>query len=123
MKLRGEEPEGLPPENANLDAPGVLNVMAVRARVVKICESLPEVVVTPAGDRNLAFGVRMRKFAYFLDDHHRDGMLAINCKTEMGMNTTLISCDPVHFHAGTPRPPRLDRASRRSSRRGLGRGS
>jgi hypothetical protein len=65
------------------------------ARVVTVCEALPEVVVRPG--QHHAFLVRGKKFAYFLVDHHGDGRVAIQCKAEKGLNATLAEGDAERF--------------------------
>jgi hypothetical protein len=64
-------------------------------QLTEICDSLPE--VDASGDQHVAFTVRKKNFAYFLDDHHGDGRLALNCKAAPGRNTTLADEDPARF--------------------------
>jgi hypothetical protein len=52
-----------------------------RRQVVSLVESLPDASAVPAGDRHLSLQVRGKRFGYFLDDHHGDGRVALNCKT------------------------------------------
>ena len=66
-----------------------------RARLIEICHSLPE--VTSGGDQHVGFEVRGRRFAWFLDDHHGDGRVALNCKVPSGENRALVDADPEHF--------------------------
>jgi len=70
---------------------------ARRRRLVKICESFPEVLVEPCGDGQLAFRIRKRIFAYYLFDHHGDGMIAFTCKSSLNEQRRLISEDPESF--------------------------
>jgi predicted DNA-binding protein (MmcQ/YjbR family) len=44
------------------------------------------------------FYVRKKTFAYYLDDHHGDGIVGINCKVLPGDNTALIAADPKRFY-------------------------
>jgi hypothetical protein len=75
------------------------SVLARRRRhVVSFVESLPEASAIPAGDRHLSLEVRGRRFGYFLDDHHGDGRVALNCKTAPGVNQTLADAAPERFH-------------------------
>ena len=67
-----------------------------RDRLRKICESLPEVDCT--GDHHLTFQVRKKKFAYYLNDHHGDGIVALSCKLPRGENETLVDFDPERFY-------------------------
>jgi predicted DNA-binding protein (MmcQ/YjbR family) len=66
-----------------------------RARLLEICLGLPEVTVS--GDRQVAFEVGKRRFAYYLDDHHGDGRLALNCKVPPGDMEALVALDPRRF--------------------------
>ena len=68
-----------------------------RKRLVKICESLPEVVSEVAGDEHIAFRIRKRIFAYYLFDHHGDGMIAFCCKSSRSEQQRLVKDDPTSF--------------------------
>jgi predicted DNA-binding protein (MmcQ/YjbR family) len=65
-----------------------------RARLVNICESFPEVSVEPGGESHLAFRIRKRIFAYYLFDHHGDGIIAFTCKSSLGEQRRLVKDDP-----------------------------
>ncbi len=68
-----------------------------RARLVKICASFPEVVVEPGGDGHFSFRIRKRIFAYYLFDHHGDGLIAFTCKSSLSEQRRLIREDPDSF--------------------------
>jgi len=68
-----------------------------RTRLLEMCLGRPE--VTASGDRHVAFEVRKRRFAYYLDDHHGDGRLALNCKVPPGDMEALVALDPRRFFA------------------------
>lgn len=68
-----------------------------RQRLVKICEAFPEVRVEPGGDGHLSFRIRKRIFAYYLFDHHGDGMVAFTCKSSLSEQRRLIKDDPDSF--------------------------
>ncbi len=68
-----------------------------RARLVKLCEALPETVVGAAGDSHLAFRIRKRIFAYYLFDHHGDGKIAFTCKSSLSEQRRLVKDDPISF--------------------------
>ena len=70
---------------------------ARRKRLVKICESFPEVVVEVAGDQHMAFRIRKKTFAYYLFDHHGDGMIAFTCKSSLSEQRRLIQDDPISY--------------------------
>jgi len=66
-------------------------------RVSKICLALPE---TTRRDCNghAQFTVRERTFAYFLNDHHGDGIVSVTCKALPGDNTSLAASQPTRFY-------------------------
>jgi hypothetical protein len=57
-------------------------------RLTKVCLALPEAERTVTGD-HAAFVVRKRTFAYFLDNHHGDAIVAACFKVAPGENTEL----------------------------------
>ena len=65
-----------------------------RARLIKICEAFPEVNVEAAGETHLAFRIRKRIFAYYLFDHHGDGIIAFTCKSNLSEQRRLVKDDP-----------------------------
>jgi len=67
-------------------------------RLTKICLALPEAGREILGGRHAGFTVRKKTFCYFLDDHHGDGIVGINCKVLPGDNTALIAADPKKFY-------------------------
>lgn len=66
-------------------------------RVAQISQSLPETVCQRHGS-HAAFLVRKKTFAYFLDDHHGDGIVAVTCKVLPGDNTALVAAQPERFY-------------------------
>jgi hypothetical protein len=67
------------------------------ARLTKICLALPEVTREVKG-RHAAFLVRKKKFVYFLDDHHGDGIVGVCGKALPGDNVRLIAAHPERFY-------------------------
>jgi len=68
-----------------------------RKRLVKICEAFPEVVVEIVGEQHIAFRIRKRIFAYYLFDHHGDGMIAFTCKSSLSEQRRMVQDDPDSF--------------------------
>ncbi len=64
-------------------------------RLRQICATLPEVAAE--GDRHIGFAVRGRRFAWYLDDHHGDGRIALVCKAGPGMTEGLAASEPARF--------------------------
>ena len=67
------------------------------ARLTKIVLALPEAERETHGT-HAAFLVRKKRFAYFLDDHHGDGIVALSCRAAPGENTALIASDPERYY-------------------------
>ena len=65
--------------------------------LTEICLRLPEVVRRLAGD-HAAFTVRKKTFAYFLNNHHGDGIVAVTCKVLPGGNAALAKAKPGKFY-------------------------
>ncbi len=68
-----------------------------RTRLVNICKSFPEVNVEVAGESHVAFRIRKRIFAYYLFDHHGDGIIAFTCKSSLSEQRRLVKDDPISF--------------------------
>jgi len=62
-----------------------------------ICRSLPEITYETVGDGHLAFRIRKKIFAYYLFDHHGDGMIAFCCKSSLNEQRRLIRDDADSF--------------------------
>lgn len=67
-----------------------------RNRLIKICESLPEVTLEPAGE-HLAIRIRKKTLAYYQFDHHGDGMISLVCKSNLSEQRRMIRIDPETF--------------------------
>src|SRR5690242_18980959 len=66
------------------------------ARVTKIALAFPEATRLIHGS-HAQFLVRKKTFAYFLDDHHGDGIVGITCKLLHGENKALAEAQPDRF--------------------------
>lgn len=67
------------------------------AKLTKICLALPETTRRTHGG-HAAFLVRKKVFAYFLYDHHGDGIVGVTCKVLRGDNERLVAADPKRFY-------------------------
>ncbi len=67
------------------------------ARLSQICLGLPEATCRDSGD-HAAFLVKKRTFAYFLNNHHGDGIVAVVCKVAPGDNAALVAAQPARFY-------------------------
>jgi predicted DNA-binding protein (MmcQ/YjbR family) len=66
-------------------------------RLTKVCLSLPEAARRDSGD-HADFRVRGKVFAYFLNNHHGDGIVAVCCKAALGENVDRASREPQRFY-------------------------
>ena len=66
-------------------------------RLSKICLALPEATRQDSGS-HAAFLVRKKTFAYFLNDHHGDGIVSVACKALPGDNAALAAAQPGRFY-------------------------
>jgi predicted DNA-binding protein (MmcQ/YjbR family) len=66
-------------------------------RFTMICLDLPEVKREISGS-HASFTVKKKTFAYFLNDHHGDGIIGVWCKVLPGDNASLIRGDPKRFY-------------------------
>jgi hypothetical protein len=65
--------------------------------LIEISKALPETLCQRHGS-HAAFLVRKKTFAYFLDNHHGDGIVAVTCKVLPGDNTALVAAQPERFY-------------------------
>ncbi len=66
-------------------------------RLSAILLSLPEVERRDEG-QHAGFTVRKRTVAWFLEDHHGDGIVGVACKAHPGENEALIAGAPGRFY-------------------------
>jgi len=66
-------------------------------RVTKIALALPEASCQIHGS-HAQFLVRKKTFAYFLDNHHGDGIVAVTGKVLPGDNKALAEAQPARFY-------------------------
>jgi predicted DNA-binding protein (MmcQ/YjbR family) len=67
------------------------------ARIVKICLAFPEATCEYMG-QHASFRVRKKTFAYYLNDHHGDGIVSICCKVLPNDNKALAAADPARYY-------------------------
>jgi len=67
------------------------------SRLTNIALTLPETTRQIYGS-HAQFLVRKKTFAYFLDNHHGDGIVAVACKVLPGDNKALAEAQPRRFY-------------------------
>ena len=75
-------------------------------KLLKIAEVLPELEVSGQerlhehgrGAGYLKFYVRKKTVAYYLNDHHGDGIISLCCKTSPLAQSELVESDPEQFY-------------------------
>jgi len=66
-------------------------------RFSEVCLGFPKTKRELSGPHAI-FRVNKKVFAYFLSDHHGDGIVGINCKVMPGDNTALVASQPKRFY-------------------------
>ena len=66
-------------------------------KVSAICLALPDASSTRSRE-HVTYCVRKKVFAYYLDDHHGDGIVSICVKSELGENLDRVRRDPDHYY-------------------------
>ena len=66
-------------------------------RLTKVSLTLPEAARELAGP-HARFHVRDKTFAWYLDDHHGDGIVSVSCKMALGENREVAALDPSRFY-------------------------
>jgi phosphoribosylglycinamide formyltransferase-1 len=67
------------------------------AKLSEICMALPGAFQEEMHG-HVAFKVGRKTFAYYLNDHHGDGMVSVCCKVLPGDNARLIEANPRKFY-------------------------
>ncbi len=66
-------------------------------RLTTLALALPEATQQIYGT-HAQFLVRKKTFAYFLDNHHGDGIVGVTCKVLPGDNKALVEAQPDRFY-------------------------
>jgi hypothetical protein len=66
-------------------------------RLTKICLGFPRAEREVQG-LHASFTAKKKTFAYFVNDHHGDGIVGVWCKVLPGDNAALIKSDPKRFY-------------------------
>jgi hypothetical protein len=66
-------------------------------RLTTLALALPEASRELSGS-HASFRVRKEIFAYFLDNHHGDGIVAVTCKVLPGENSALAKAQPKRYY-------------------------
>lgn len=69
-----------------------------RARIREICLAFPETSEESTNPVHSGFLVNGKKFCYFLNSHHGDGVVGVSCKTLPGVQSELMDIDPNRFY-------------------------
>lgn len=67
------------------------------AKVRALCRALPDVTERPSHGSPAFLVNGKHPFAYFLDNHHGDGRLALWCAAPEGAQAMLVDSNPDHY--------------------------
>ena len=70
---------------------------ALLARLTTLCTELPEAISDDRHPPHRGFAVGAKNFAWYTDDEHGDGRLALIVRAAAGENAALIAADPERF--------------------------
>ena len=70
---------------------------ALARKVAALCLRLPGAEEARRGD-HADYRVNGKVFAYFLDNHHGDGIVSVCCKSQLGENVDRASRDPERYY-------------------------
>jgi hypothetical protein len=62
-----------------------------------ICLALPEATEQAGSGAMTSFRVQGKVFAWYLDNHHGDGRIALWCKAPPGVQPALVGSEPERF--------------------------
>jgi hypothetical protein len=65
-------------------------------RLVELVANLPE--VETSGAQHKSFRIRRKNFAYYLNDHHGDGIVSLCCKASFDEQANLVELDPEAYY-------------------------
>lgn len=77
--------------------PKSADTKAILKRLTALALALPEATRELSGS-HATFRVRKKVFAYFLNNHHGDGIVSVTCKVLPGENTALASAQPKRYY-------------------------
>lgn len=66
-------------------------------QLLKLVEALPEATSELAGTQHLAFKIRKKTFAWYLDSHHDDGIVCVCAKNTLLRQAELIAAGPKRY--------------------------
>ena len=67
------------------------------AKLRELCSTLPQVKFEPVGERHFAMKVGPKTFAWYLNDHHGDGMVSVCAKSTLARQRELVAADPQRY--------------------------
>jgi len=68
-----------------------------RPKIVEIVSSFPEGACLPANE-HLSLQVADKRFGWYMQSHHGDGRIDVNCKAPRGVAEILVASNPLLYH-------------------------
>ena len=65
-------------------------------RLLDLAAKLPEIEIS--GEQHRGFRIRRKSFAYYLDNHHGDGIVSLCCKSTFEEQAMLVELDPDTYY-------------------------
>lgn len=68
------------------------------AKLLELCQTLPEVGLHPVGERHYAFKVGKKTFGWYLNSHHGDGIVSVCAKSTLARQRELVAADAQRYY-------------------------
>lgn len=63
-----------------------------------LCATLPTVEFNPVGERHFALKIGKKTFAWYLNNHHGDGIVSVCAKSTLARQRELVRADPQRYY-------------------------
>jgi len=74
------------------------NPIDARMRVINIVESFPDAAAVPVAGLHLSLEVRGKRFGWFMENHHGNERIEINCKSFPGVGEAMVKANDVVYY-------------------------
>ena len=69
-----------------------------RERVIEIVESFPDAEAVPVAGLHLSLEVKGKRFGWFMENHHCNERIEINCKALPGVGQAMVAANSVVYY-------------------------
>lgn len=69
-----------------------------RQRVIEIVETFPDAAAIPVAGMHLSLEVRGKRFGWFMENHHGNERMEINCKAFPGVGEAMVKANDIVYY-------------------------